>query len=108
MSTVSEVTDLTFQEKVLDSDKTVVVDFWASWCMPCRMMGPVFDETAALYNGNADFYKLNTDNSQSIAAKYGIMSIPSLLVFKGGEEVGRMIGVQTVDSLKAEIDKVRN
>jgi len=106
MSAVLQVTDATFESEVLKSDKPVVVDFWAPWCMPCRMMAPNLDQLASEDGDNVKVCKVNTDESQRIAATYGIMSIPSILYFHNGEEIGRTVGVQTADALKATLDKV--
>ena len=106
MSNVAEVTDQNFKEKVINSDKPVLVDFWAPWCMPCRMMGPVFEDTAKSFDGKVDFLKMNTDSNQTTAMDIGIMSIPSLVLFKGGKEVDRLIGVQSPESLQTAIDNV--
>ena len=106
MSQVVQVTDKTFQEEVLDAKTPVVVDFWAPWCMPCRMMAPILDEVAIGAAGTAKVCKVNTDENQHIAAQYGIMSIPSLVFFKDGVEVGRAVGVQQADVLQGELDKL--
>ncbi len=88
-----EITDATFEEVVLNSDKPVVVDFWAAWCGPCRMVGPIIDELATEYEGKAVVGKVDVDNHQQFAAKYGVRNIPTVLVFKGGEIVNRQVGV---------------
>ena len=88
-----EITDATFEEVVLNSDKPVVVDFWAAWCGPCRMVGPIIDELATEYKGKAVVGKVDVDNHQQFAAKYGVRNIPTVLVFKGGEIVNRQVGV---------------
>lgn len=88
-----EITDATFDEVVLKSDKPVVVDFWAAWCGPCRMVGPIIDEVSTEYEGKAIVGKVDVDANQEFAAKYGVRNIPTVLVFKGGEIVSRQVGV---------------
>lgn len=88
-----EITDATFQEVVLNSDKPVMVDFWAAWCGPCRMVGPIIEELSKEYDGKAVVGKVDVDANQEFAAKYGIRNIPTVLVFKDGEVVGRQVGV---------------
>ena len=100
------VTDDDFETVVLGSQTPVIVDFWAPWCMPCRMMTPILEQFGADEGGNVKICKVNTDENQRIAAQYGIMSIPSLLFFHNGEEVGRTVGVQPAHALKAALDKV--
>jgi thioredoxin 1 len=88
-----EITDATFDEVVLKSDKPVIVDFWAAWCGPCRMVGPIIDEVSNEYEGKAVVGKVDVDANQEFAAKYGVRNIPTVLVFKDGEIVSRQVGV---------------
>ncbi|MBW4624462.1 MAG: thioredoxin [Brasilonema octagenarum HA4186-MV1] len=92
MSSIANVTDATFKQEVLDSEVPVLVDFWAPWCGPCRMVGPVVDDIAAEYTGQVKVVKLNTDENPTIASNYGIRSIPTLIVFKGGRQVDTVVG----------------
>jgi|TARA_B100001741_G_scaffold303946_1_gene294541 thioredoxin 1 len=88
-----ELNDSIFEEKVLKSDKPVLVDFWAEWCGPCRMVGPIIDELSKDYEGKAVIGKIDVDANQEFAAKYGVRNIPTVLLFKDGELVSRQVGV---------------
>jgi thioredoxin 1 len=101
-----EVTDANFETEVLKSDKPVLVDFWAPWCGPCRMVAPIVDELSDEYDGKVKFVKLNTDDNVRTASTYGIRSIPTLLVFKGGQPVGQIIGFRPKSDLKQRLDAV--
>lgn len=101
-----EITDATFDEVVLKSDKPVVVDFWAAWCGPCRMVGPIIDEVSTEYEGKAVVGKVDVDANQEYAAKYGVRNIPTVLVFKDGEIVNRQVGVSPKKTYTDAIDAV--
>ncbi len=100
----TEITDDTFQKEVLENEKPALVDFWAPWCGPCRMVAPVVEELAEEYDGQVAFYKLNTDENPRVATQFGIRSIPTLLVFKGGEQVGQIVGFRPKGDLKKRLD----
>ena len=99
-----EITDTNFEEKVLKSSKPVVVDFWAAWCGPCRMVGPIIDEISNEYADKAVVGKLDVDTNQEFAAKYGVRNIPTVLIFQNGEVVGRQVGVATKATYAEAID----
>jgi thioredoxin 1 len=103
-SPVVHVTTKTWDSEVLRSDLPVFVDFWAEWCGPCRMVGPAVEQIGKLMAGKVKVAKVNVDENQEIAMKYGIQSIPSLLLFKGGNEVGRTIGAMSKESYLKFID----
>jgi len=99
-----EITDASFKSEVTDSPVPVLVDFWAPWCGPCKMIAPVLEEIAQEYEGKAKIVKINVDDNQNSAAQFGVRSIPTLILFKNGNEVEKIIGVQGKDKLTALID----
>ena len=99
-----EITDANFEEVVLQSDKPVLVDFWAAWCGPCRMVGPIIDEIHGEYDGKAIVRKVDVDSNQEFAAKYGVRNIPTVLLFKNGEVVDKQVGVAQKNVYTAKID----
>ncbi len=103
MSKTIELTDANFEE-VVSGDQPVLVDFWAEWCGPCKMIGPVVEELAGDYDGKAVIGKVNVDENPNVSAKYGIRSIPTLLVFKGGEIVDKQVGAVPKGVLSQKLD----
>ena len=101
---ITNVDHDSFQKAVLESQKPVLVDFWAQWCGPCRAVAPIIEELAKEYNGRVEFAKVNVDESPFVASKYGVMSIPTIMVFKGGKPVQHAIGYQSKDQLKKLLD----
>ena len=104
MANAVEINESNFEEVVLKSDKPVLVDFWAAWCGPCRMVGPVVEEIAGEYADTAVVGKVDVDANQELSVKYGIRSIPALLVFKGGEVVDQVIGAVPKGVLTSKLD----
>jgi thioredoxin 1 len=105
MSSAAPVTDASFEQDVLKSDVPVLVDFWAPWCGPCRMVAPIVDEIAKDFEGKLKVVKLNTDENPNIASQYGIRSIPTLMIFKGGEKVDTVVGAVPKTTLSSTISK---
>jgi thioredoxin 1 len=106
MSKALELNKSNFQAEVLESDKPVLVDFWAPWCMPCQMMAPILDELAVEMAEKVKITKVNTEDgdNQELAAQYQIQSIPNMKLFKGGQVIGEFVGMRNKDSLKQEIE----
>lgn len=101
-----EVNGNNFQQEVLESSIPVLVDFWASWCMPCRMLAPTIEKLAEENQDKLKVCKLNTAENQNIAAQYGIQGIPTLIIFKEGKEVGRTVGVMSKEKLQEKLDPI--
>ena len=102
---VSEVQDSVFDAKVIKSDKPVLVDFWATWCAPCKAIAPIVEELSGEYAGKVDFYKLDVDNNRATAAAFGVRGVPTLILFTGGKVVDQMVGAGSKDRMKAMIAK---
>ncbi|MBC7515108.1 MAG: thioredoxin [Alkalinema sp. FL-bin-369] len=105
MSQATPVTDASFDTEVIESEIPVLVDFWAPWCGPCRMVAPVVEEISKDYDGRVKVVKLNTDENPSVANKYGIRSIPTLMIFKGGQKVDTVVGAVPKTTLANTLDK---
>ena len=102
---VAEVSDVSFEKDVLQSERPVLVDFWAAWCAPCRMLAPTVEAVAEKYSASARVVKLNVDDNPSISQRYGIKGIPTLILFKGGREEERVVGATSREAIYKMIDK---
>lgn len=105
MSKIIDATDATFNTEVAEADLPVLVDFWADWCMPCRMVGPIVEQIAEEYDGKLKVVKLDVQNNQKTAVKFQIRGIPALMIFKGGKIVGQHVGALSKDQLKQFVDQ---
>lgn len=101
---IFHVTDATFESEVLQSDKPVLVDYWAEWCGPCKMIAPILDELAQSYSDRLRFSKMNVDQNRDVPAKYGIRGIPTLMIFKSGQLVATKVGAMSKSQLTTFID----
>ncbi|NET77344.1 thioredoxin [Okeania sp. SIO1F9] len=105
MTAATPVTDSSFKQEVLESQVPVLVDFWAPWCGPCRMVAPVVEEIAGQYEGQIKVVKVNTDENPNVASQYGIRSIPTLMIFKGGQRVDMVVGAVPKTTLAQTVEK---
>ena len=103
---VIELTDDNFEDEVVNSDQPVLVDFWAEWCMPCRMLAPTIDELAEEYSGKVKVGKVDTDANRDISVKYGISAIPTIILFNNGEVAKKFVGVTPKPEFKSALDEV--
>ena len=101
----TEYTDSNFKEKVLDSEKLTMIDFWAEWCGPCRMIAPSVEAVAEEYGEKAGFFKMNVDENMNVPQRYGIRGIPTLILFKGGQEQERIVGAVSRDAISKVVGK---
>jgi len=104
MSNALEVNEKSFESEVMNSETPVLVDFWASWCMPCRMLAPVVDQIAAEFAGKVKVVKVDVDSNQALAVKFGVRGIPTLLVLKNGQALDRMVGVQPKATIASKLN----
>ena len=104
MDNIITLNEKNFQQEVLDSDQPVLVDFWAPWCGPCKMMAPILEELAGDLDGKVKIAKLNTDENPTVAGNYGITGIPTLIIFKNGNPEDRIVGVLPKEEIKKKID----
>ncbi|MCX5662177.1 MAG: thioredoxin [Planctomycetota bacterium] len=102
---VLQLTDDNFEKEVINSDKPVLVDFWAEWCMPCRMLAPTIDDLAKEFDGKVKVGKVDTDSNREVSLKFGINAIPTVLLFKGGQVIRKFVGVQPKKEFVAELQK---
>ncbi len=106
MSQVLHTSETAFENDVLKSNVPVVVDFWAEWCGPCRVISPIIEELSQEYNGKVQFAKVNVDESPDLAGRFGVQGIPTLIIFKDAKEVGRLVGAAPKSRLAQEIEKI--
>lgn len=103
---IKKITSETFNAEVINSDMPVLVDFFATWCGPCKMVGPILEKLSEDYEGKIKFTKLDIDQAQPLAMKYEVFSVPSMLIFKNGEEAGRIVGALPPSELSRKIDEI--